>query len=121
MNFKVRRWRAVLRVLVLALIVAAVPLPSAGQASQPGAKPGIKASVKSIVRAVASETAAPAPARARAEKTGNGGQMTKADLEKRSFFKTPAGLVIVGIMGAGVGYAVYSASHDRVAKNANRQ
>src|SRR5262245_47591769 len=33
--------------------------------------------------------------------------------EPHSFFKTPAGVVAAVLMTAGLGYAVYSASHDR--------
>lgn len=38
----------------------------------------------------------------------------KADLRSKSFFKTPAGLATLVIFGAGVGYAVYSSSNDRI-------
>lgn len=115
MNFQVRRWRLVLRVLVLALIVAAVPLPSvAEQASQPVVKPGLKASIQPIVRAVASATAP--PARAVKKQTTD----AKAQLDSRSFFRTPVGVVVVAVVAAGVGYAAYSARHDRIPPNANR-
>jgi len=110
-NFQVRRWRLVLRVLVLALIVAAMPLPSAaGQPDQPNARPGLKASIPAAVRA----TAAKAHGNVAEE------QATGAQLQSKSFFKTPAGMAVVAIMGAGVGYAIYSASHDRIAKNQGR-
>ncbi len=109
MNFHVRRWRLVLRVLVLALIVAAVPLPSAAQqASPPGTKPGLKASIPSIVRTVASLSGAPArPAKQQATDA-------KAQLDSRSFFRTPAGVAVLAVMAAGTGYAIYSARHDRI-------
>jgi hypothetical protein len=108
-NFQVRRWRLVLRVLVLALIVAAVPLPSmAGQANQPVVRPGLKASIAPAVHAIAATTKAPA----RAAKTQ--GADTKAQPGSTSFFRTPAGIAVLAIVGAGAGYAMYSASHDRI-------
>ncbi len=113
MNFHVRRWRLVLRLLVLALIVTAVPLPSAAQqAAQPAARPGLKASISPIVSAVAAK---PAAARAQAQ-AGD----ARAQLESKSFFKTTAGVVVLAVVAAGIGYAAYSASHDRIPPNTNR-
>src|SRR5262245_4439354 len=34
--------------------------------------------------------------------------------ESRAFFKTPTGIVVLAALGAGIGYALYSAQHDRV-------
>lgn len=39
---------------------------------------------------------------------------TQSNLESRSFFKTKAGAATLILFGAGVGYAVYSSSNDRV-------
>ncbi len=36
------------------------------------------------------------------------------DLRSGSFFKTKAGIATLVILGAGVGYAIYSASNDRI-------
>lgn len=38
----------------------------------------------------------------------------KTDLRTKSFFKTPAGIATLLIFGAGVGYALYSSSNDRI-------
>jgi hypothetical protein len=112
-NRLIRKWRLALRVLALALIVAAVPLPCMAQpAGQAAAKPGIRASIPAVVHSVA--TAARKPAAAQA--TGD----LKAPLESRSFFKTTVGVVVLAVVGAGIGYAAYSASHDRVPRNSNR-
>ena len=37
-----------------------------------------------------------------------------ATLESGSFFKTPVGIAVLAAFGAGVGYALYSASNDRI-------
>jgi len=39
---------------------------------------------------------------------------TQSPLESKSFFKTRAGAATLILFGAGVGYAVYSSSNDRV-------
>ena len=38
----------------------------------------------------------------------------RTDLGSSSFFKTPAGIITLVAVGAGVGYALYSTSHDRI-------
>ncbi len=109
MNSKVRRWRLVLRVLVLALIVAALPLPAmAGQPGQPTATPGLRASIAPAVRSVVATMKAPAKV-AREQGTD-----AKAQLESKSFFRTGPGIAVIAILAAGTGYAVYSAKHDRI-------
>jgi len=44
---------------------------------------------------------------------------TQSNLESKSFFKTKAGAATLILFGAGVGFAVYSSSNDRV-RGANR-
>jgi hypothetical protein len=50
-------------------------------------------------------------------KERQGGQSNptpQTDLRAGSFFKTPAGIATLVIFGAGVGYALYSSSNDRI-------
>jgi hypothetical protein len=106
-NFQVRRWRLVLRLLMLALIVAAVPLPCAAeQANQPAQRPGLKASIQPAVRAMAAKPAAPVKAQATTD--------AKAQLASPSFFRTGAGMAVIAILAGGTAYALYSARHDRI-------
>jgi hypothetical protein len=103
-TYPVRSWRPAWRVLALALVIAALPLPAlAGDSSQPVAKPGIRASVAKI--------AASAPLAASASQATTDG---KATLNTKSFFKTPAGMIVIAVVGAGAGFAIYSAKHDRI-------
>lgn len=104
MFYSVRTWRPALRVLALALVIAAVPLPGlAGEPSQPVARPGIRASAVNL--------AATTPlARAQSQST----QDAKANLESGSFFKTPVGIAVIAVVAAGAGYAIYSTRHDRI-------
>lgn len=110
MNHQSRPWRRpVLRVLVLALALAAAPLPAlAGAPSETPPAP-IKASIQKAV-ALQIVTLAKAP-EARATQAGGG---TTTDLGSSSFFKTKAGVVTLVLAAAGVGYALYSTSQDRV-------
>ncbi len=108
MNCLVRRWRPLLCLLVVALIVTAVPLPAVAQEpSQPAGPPGIRASVAPAVRAVAAKTTV---AKEQAQST----PADKSQLSSGSFFKKPAGLIVLAVVAAGAGFAVYSASHDRI-------
>ena len=108
MNFIVRTWRSpVLRVSLLALAIAAAPLPAlAGDATTTGTTPApsIKSSMESIL---ATQTLA-TPAAARAQQSGT------TDLGSKSFFKSPAGIAALVALAAGVGYALYSTNNDRV-------
>jgi hypothetical protein len=71
--------------------------------SQPVAKPGIRASAENVAHSARLADAA-----------GQGTPAGKAELSHPSFFKTPAGMIVLGIVAAGTGYAIYSASHDRI-------
>ena len=109
MNFIVRTWRSpVLRVSLLALAIAAAPLPAlAGDATTTGSTPApsIKTSMESIL---ATQTLAAPAAAARAPQSGT------TDLGSKSFFKSPAGIAALVALAAGVGYALYSTNNDRV-------
>lgn len=104
MTYRDCTWRPALRVLALALVIAAVPLPGlAGEPSQTIARPGIRASAAAVV---ATTTLA------RSE--GQSATDTKAQLESGSFFKTPVGVVVLAVVAAGAGYAIYSTRNDRI-------
>lgn len=109
MNDKDRSWRRAPLPVLLALAVLLAPLPAmAGEppAAAAGA-PGIAAAAH---KAVAAQVTAGKPSLARAQ-TNTG---TRTDLGSTSFFKSPAGIITLVVAGAGLGYAVYSTSHDRL-------
>ncbi len=106
MKVQVCSWRLGLRALAFALVLAAVPLPGlAEESTQPVARPGLKAS---IARAAANAAVPAAQAQQKAAPPD------KSQLGKASFFKTPAGIIVLAVVAAGTGYAAYSASHDRI-------
>lgn len=106
MNLQVRPWRQGLRATAFALVLAAIPLPVlAEESTQPVARPSLKAS---IARAVANSAVA-APQAQHKVATAD-----KSELGTPSFFKKPAGIIVLAVVAAGAGFAAYSASHDRV-------
>jgi hypothetical protein len=102
-------WRGALwRAVWLAIITTLTPLPAAASDALTAEKaPTIKASMERIV--ARDLTAAPAPpATARSARQG------PAPGSPSGFFKSRAGMVALVAMVAGAGYALYSASHDRI-------
>jgi hypothetical protein len=93
-------------VLALALVTAAVPVPVLAQEkSPPATQPGIQASVHKALA-----TTPMVLTRVKAAKT----HQTAPTAGTGSWLKTPAGIVVLAIVGVGAGYAAYSASHNRV-------
>jgi hypothetical protein len=94
------------RALVVALILAATPLPTI--AGEPPAPTAPRPSLNALVQQAAAVTPI-APARAQTV-VGSG----KTDFGSPSFFKKPAGILVLATIAAGVGYALYSTQNDRV-------
>ncbi len=111
MTHQARTWRrSPMAALTLAIAIVAAPLPAmAGDVhpTEPGS-PGIAVSAKKAVEAaVAKQAGAP-----RLSQDAAGAPRT--DLGSSSFFKSPAGIITLVVVGAGVGYALYSTSNDRI-------
>jgi hypothetical protein len=108
-TLRISSWRGILpRAALLAAIIALVPLPlAAADGAAQGKTPTIKRSMEQIVaRDVAS-----APASARVVRRTRQGQSAGAS---EGFFKTGPGIVALVVLATGTGYALYSASHDRI-------
>jgi hypothetical protein len=104
-KLQVRSWRLVARVVIIALVLAAIPLPGlAEESTQPNAAPGLRAS---IAKAAANTKVSPSQGQKAATPD-------KAALGSKSFFKTPAGMIVLAVVAAGSGYAIYSAGKDRI-------
>jgi hypothetical protein len=91
------------RVLALAVVIALLPLPALADQGSAKAAPGIRVSAATIAKTeplAASETAAQAGA--------------PAGTDSPSFFKSPAGIVTLVLVGVGVGFALYSTKNDRI-------
>lgn len=108
MTARPTQWRgAVARAVLLAVTAALIPVPAIGADTKPA--PNVKTIRASMQEAVAREAAkSPAVRRAkRAEQDNPSGQ-------SGNFFKTGPGIAALAVMAAGTGYAIYSASHDRI-------
>jgi hypothetical protein len=120
------------QVLALAVIIALVPLPVlAGEGTQPTpTRQTLRATAAKVVAREVAKSAGDGmeaarsgiPARASAAYAGRGTPLAAVRAEQEgtpgarsgSFFTTPAGVAVMAVLGLGVGYALYSAKHDRV-------
>ena len=110
MTVRIMAWRGFLpRAGLLAVILALVPLPvAAGDDAAPAkATTHIKVSMERMVaRDIAS-----APVSSSRSRPARQGQ---AAGNASGFFKSKPGIIALVVMAAGTGYALYSASHDRI-------
>ncbi len=114
MSHRHDRWRCTRVALVLIAALVATSLPVfAGDPQPTTPAPGNRGIAVSAARAAkamapamkATETAAKAQAPSPASTTNRG---------TWAFFKSPVGVAILATLGAGVGYSLYSMSHDRI-------
>ena len=109
MTVRIKAWRGCLpRAGLFAVVLALVPLPvSAGDGAQGKSTTNIKVSMERIVaRDIAS-----APVTSSLARPARQGQ---APGNSAGFFKSKPGIIALVVMVAGTGYALYSASHDRL-------
>ena len=109
MTLKTRSWCGrMARAASLVVIAALMPLPAAASdtATAPS-PPTLKGSMeKIVVRDVTTK-----PARKDVARDDRQGSSTGSS---PGFFKTKPGIIALAVMGAGVGYALYSAQNDRI-------
>lgn len=94
---------------MLAIALTAVPLPllAAERVAPLPAQP-LKTS---ITKHAAREVLAAAPKSETRSAKQSAPQRTP---QSGGFFRSPAGIACLAVLGAGTGYALYSASHDRI-------
>jgi hypothetical protein len=97
------------RALSLGVITALIPLPAAASdtATKAPEAPKIKASMEKIV---ARDVAATPVRKAAVRNDSQAGSSAGSP----GFFKTGPGMVALAVLAVGTGYALYSASHDRI-------
>lgn len=99
-------------VLVLGLALLGASPPVAAQETAPSSVPSSSTLGESVQRLVASTPLAVATT---APATYQQAPLpATVDLGKPSFFKSPTGLIVLGVFAAGTGYALYSISNDRI-------
>ena len=106
-----RRPTGLRRAAMLALAITLVPLPlfAADPAAPASAQP-LKASIathakRDVLVPTAKQSTPNAQSAIRAQ---------KSDPHQPGFFRSPAGIACLAVIAAGTGYALYSASHDRI-------
>ena len=116
MTVRLTHWRGPLRRAAFVALVAALPqLPLAAASDQVASATSATAKPKTLQAAVsaaavrdAAVIAAPrAKAAKRADQSGTSKQST-------SFFRSGPGAVALAVLAVGAGYAIYSASHDKI-------
>ena len=104
------RWRVpIARAVLLAVTATLFPLPAA--ARDKTSAPKAKATQVSLRQTIARE-AARTPLLSSAG-TSRADQ-SNAQRESSGFFRSKAGAIALAVMVVGGGYAIYSASHDRI-------
>jgi hypothetical protein len=100
------------RALVVALILAATPLPTI--AGEPPAPTAPRPSLNALVQQAAAVTPI-APARAQTAASAG-----RTENSSPSFFKKPVGIAVLATLAVGVGYALYSIQNDRITSPAKK-
>jgi hypothetical protein len=106
------------RAVLLAVIVSLVPLPvaAADNGKTPSAKPSsLREAASTIVpRDLGATQTGPSAQKIVRPSARRSEQGSSPSTQSGSFFKTTPGIIVLATLGAGVGYALYSTSHDRV-------
>jgi hypothetical protein len=94
--------------VLFAVAIALVPLPVFAGDTKPAPKPN---TLQVAVKQMAAREAAKAPV---ARRSNVRAQQDNTSTKTGGFFRTGPGIAALAVMGAGVGYALYSVSHDRI-------
>ena len=103
------------RAAMLAIAVTLVPLPALAADTAPAAPAQpLKASIATHAkREVLASTPRQATG-ASSTSARSGARAQSNDPHGQGFFRSPAGIACLAVVAAGTGYAIYSASHDRI-------
>ena len=112
------RSRASLQVVSCSLVVGLMLGPataSAAEKAPPGSATPLRVSLDRVaVKESHRLNKDTSDKTAKAGRQPSGTQSTDPKLESGSFFRTPAGAIVLVAFGAGLGYALYSSSNDRI-------
>jgi hypothetical protein len=111
---------ALSRAVVLAVVVALIPLPVAADEPERVPKAAAVETAKApeaptiraaIAKVDARDLKPTVPSRTTARRSE---QTSNPATDSPAFFKTGTGIAVLAVIAAGVGYALYSTSHDRI-------
>ena len=94
--------------LVIAVTLVPLPLLAADQVAAAPAQP-----LKTSIARHAAREVLVSPAKPTARSSKQAAPQSTAP-HSGGFLKSPAGIAVLAVLGAGTGYAIYSASHDRI-------
>ena len=103
----------------LPLAAATDAASKAGTTAPTGLKAAVQAAAVRNAAAVL-PSASPAAPKAQASASKASARATQAGSSKSGFFRTGPGAVVLGVMAVGTGYALYSASHDKISSPAKQ-
>jgi hypothetical protein len=95
--------------LVIAVTLVPLPLFAADPAAAAPTQP-----LKTSIAMHAKQDVLVTTAKASVSNTKGAARAQKNDPHQPSFFRSPAGIACLAVLAAGTGYALYSASHDRI-------
>ena len=108
-----RHRRTRIRCVLGVVAVALIPWTAAAGETTPPRQP-----LRTALADVRTRELTPSgPSRATAQRSSRATQSAQSSnpaLESPSFFKTRTGVVVLAAVAVGAGYALYSASHDRI-------
>ena len=117
MTLRFTRWRSPGRAIPLALAASLIALPVA--ASENTVTPKAKTEQVSLRQAVAKAATSAATTAPRVGKARRAEQSSPTR-QSTSWFKTKPGAIALAVMALGTGYAIYSASNDRITSPAKQ-
>jgi hypothetical protein len=110
---------ALSRAVLLALVVALIPLPAAARepagastTSETAKSPEAPTIRAAIAKIDARDLKPTVPSRTTTRRSEQ--QTSNPAAESPAFFKTGTGIAVLAVIAAGVGYALYSTQHDRI-------
>jgi len=106
--------------MLLALAVSLTALPAAANDTPAASKAKPKASSQVSLRDAAKQEAAKIALRSTPAASTSRRADQNTSTHSTNFFKTTQGAIALAVMAIGGGYAIYSASHDRVSSPAKQ-
>jgi len=91
-----------------AVVVALIPYSAAASDVTTPPKEPLRTALAEVRTRNVATTRPPATVARRSEQASTPAKQSGA------FFRTPAGIAVLAVVGAGAGYAIYSTQHDRI-------
>lgn len=107
MTARLTHWRGAARAVLLAVTAALIPVPALSAETKPAAN--VK-NIRTSMREMVAREVAKTPVTRSVKRA----EQDNPSKESTAFFKSGPGIVALAVMAVGTGYALYSASHDRI-------